>query len=57
MSLAAAIKWYETGRISQEKAAEIAGLPREEFFLSLARYGASPVQYSVAELADELERA
>ncbi len=57
MCLAAAIKWYETGRVSQEKAAEIAGLSREAFILSLARYNTSPVQYSVVELKEELERA
>ena len=31
MRIAAAIKWYELGRISQNKGAEIAGLSRAEF--------------------------
>jgi len=56
MCLAAAIKWYESGRISQEKAAEIAGLTREAFILALTHYNTSPVQYSTDELAEELER-
>ena len=56
MCLAAAIKWYESGRISQEKAAEISGLSREAFILALAHYNTSPVQYSVDEMAEELER-
>ena len=31
MRLAAALKWYEMGLISQEKAANVAGLTREGF--------------------------
>ncbi|NEP43494.1 MAG: UPF0175 family protein [Okeania sp. SIO2H7] len=38
MRLAAAIKWYELGRISQSKAAEIAGISRHEFLNALWRY-------------------
>ena len=37
MRLAAAVHWYSRGEISQEKAAEIAGLNRKEFLLALAR--------------------
>jgi predicted HTH domain antitoxin len=33
MKIAAAVKWYELGDISQNKAAEIAGLTRTEFIL------------------------
>jgi predicted HTH domain antitoxin len=51
MRLAAAIKWYEVGRISQAKAAEIAGISRAEFLTALARYGVTPFQY---QSADEL---
>lgn len=57
MRLAAAIKWYEMGLISQGKAAEIAGMSRADFILSLSRFGASPFQYGADELADELNRA
>lgn len=37
MQLAAAIHWYQKGEISQEKAAQIAGLNRQEFIRSLAQ--------------------
>lgn len=56
MRLAAAIKWYELGIISQEKAAEIAGLTRKDFIFSLARFGVSPFQYTVEEIKEELGR-
>jgi predicted HTH domain antitoxin len=56
MRLAAAVKWYEMGAISQGKAAEIAGLSRAEFLFSLARFRVSPFQYDSGELAAELSR-
>lgn len=56
MRLAAAVKWYELGLISQGKAAEIAGLNRVDFIFSLSRFGVSPFQYGSDELADELTR-
>jgi predicted HTH domain antitoxin len=52
LRLAAAIKWYEMERISQGKAAEIAGLSRSAFVDALSRYGVSPIQ----ETADDLDR-
>ena len=52
MRLAAAVKWYEMGRVSQAKAAEIAGLSRAAFLETLGRYGVSPFQ----ESADEVVR-
>lgn len=42
--LMAAIKWYETGKLSQERAAELAGQSRQEFLLSMSRVGVSPFQ-------------
>jgi len=57
MRLAAAIKWYELGRLSQGKAAEVAGVSRQEFLHSLARYNLSPFQVTPEELAEELARA
>jgi predicted HTH domain antitoxin len=56
LRLAAAVKWYEMGIISQEKAAEIAGLMRADFIFSLSRFKVSPFQYSVQEMKEELER-
>ena len=38
MRLAAAIKWYELGQLSQGKAAEVAALSRVEFISQLARF-------------------
>jgi predicted HTH domain antitoxin len=48
----AAVKLYELGRLSSGRAAELAGMPRVEFLLSLGRYQVFPLQ---AELID-LER-
>jgi predicted HTH domain antitoxin len=54
MRLAAAVKWYEMGIVSQEKAAEVAGLSRADFIFSLARFEVSPFQYTVEEIENEL---
>ncbi|MBI3813867.1 MAG: UPF0175 family protein [Nitrospinae bacterium] len=54
MRLAAAVKWYELGIVSQEKAAEIAGLGRADFIFSLARFNVSPFQYTADEIEEEL---
>ena len=53
MRLAAAIKWYEMGRLSQAKAAEVAGLSRSEFLTALGRYGVSPFQYDADEIVGD----
>lgn len=45
----AAVKLYELGRLSSGRAAELAGMPRVEFLLSLSRYKVFPFQ---AELND-----
>jgi predicted HTH domain antitoxin len=54
MRIAAAVKWYELGEISQAKAAEIAGLTRSEFINALSRYKVDFMQYTAQELAEEL---
>lgn len=56
MRLAAALKWYEAGMISQSKAAELAGISREAFLLGAGRFKVSAVQATPAELATELTR-
>lgn len=56
MRLAAAVKWYELGKLSQDKAAELAGLSRVEFIDALARFKVSPIQETVEELAEGLAR-
>ncbi|MHB8524338.1 MAG: UPF0175 family protein [Limisphaerales bacterium] len=55
MRMAAAVKWYEMGRISQAKAAELAGLSRSEFIAALPGFGVSVVQLRPGELATELQ--
>ncbi len=57
MRLAAAAKWYEMGRLSQAKAAEVAGLSRTEFLLALSQFGVSPFQYSADEIVAEVDDA
>jgi len=44
LRLMAAAKLYEIGHLSQERAAELAGLSRQEFLISLSRLGVSPFQ-------------
>jgi hypothetical protein len=52
MRIAAAVKWYELGELSQGRAAEIAGVTRAEFLAALARFKVSAFQYT----ADDLDR-
>ena len=54
LRLAGAVKWYELGKISQGRAAEIAGISRAEFITALGRFGVSPFQVDVEELANEV---
>jgi len=56
MRLAAAIKWYELGLVSQSKGAEIAGVTRHEFLDALGRFGVSPFQVTPEQLAEEAAR-
>jgi predicted HTH domain antitoxin len=44
LRLMAAAKLYETGSLSQERAAELAGQSRQNFVLQLSRLGVSPFQ-------------
>jgi len=54
MRIVAAVKWYEMTAISQEKAAEIAGLSRVDFMAALGRFRVSPFQYGTQEVLAEL---
>ena len=56
LRLAAAVKWFEIGKLSQSKAAEIAGLSRYDFLHALARFGVSPIQENAEDLATSLAR-
>jgi len=56
MRLAAAIHWYKLGEISQEKAAQVAGLDRTDFLLALARKGENAFVVDFDDLERELQR-
>ena len=56
LRLAAAVKWYELGRISQSKAAQLAGLSRQAFLEALGRFEVSPFQVTPEELEEEAAR-
>lgn len=51
MRLFAAVRWYQIGRVSQSKAAEIAGLSRSAFLAALSPFSVSPFQESAEEIA------
>ncbi len=55
MRLAAAVKWYELHRVSQGRAAEIAGLSRRQFIDALSQFGVTPFQYTADEILGEAE--
>ena len=55
LRLAAAVHWYSRGDISQEKAAEVAGLNRKEFLLALAREKVDVFLMDIDDLKRELE--
>lgn len=56
LRLAAAVKWYELGRLSQGKAAEVAGLSRAAFISELARFGVSPFQETSEEILEAVRQ-
>jgi hypothetical protein len=49
LRVAAAAKWYELGRVSQEVAARIGGVSRSEFVSILREFEVSPMQENVDE--------
>jgi predicted HTH domain antitoxin len=53
--LAAAIRWYAAGRLSQERAAEIAGLDRTDFLMALGREKVDAFHVDFGALAREIE--
>lgn len=55
LRLAAAIHWYSRGEISQEKAAQIAGMSRSEFLDTLAAKKIDVFGVDLHELKRELE--
>jgi predicted HTH domain antitoxin len=53
LKLAAAVKWYELGKLSQDRAAALAGMSRSEFLTALSRFGVSPFQEDPEDLDRE----
>jgi predicted HTH domain antitoxin len=56
MRIESAVQWYAQHRVSQEKAAEIAGLSRAELIDELARRRIPVIQVSFDELMEEVRR-
>lgn len=55
MRVAACVQWYAQGLVSQERAAEIAGLSRVEFIEELFRRRVPACQVTLEELIEEME--
>jgi predicted HTH domain antitoxin len=51
----AVVKWYDEGRISSGRGAELLNLSRADFLGLLFRHQVSPFQYAPDELAEELK--
>lgn len=49
----AAMYWYRSGKVSQEKAAHIAGLDRPDFIRALAKYDMPAFHVTIDELRRE----
>lgn len=56
LRLAAAMRWYSQGLISQERAAAIAGLDRTDFLMTLAREKVDAFHVDLDQLAREISR-
>jgi|GEM_PF-367742 len=56
LRLAAAIHLYSCGEISQERAAQVAGLDRTDFLMALAREGVDAFGVDFDDLEGELSR-
>jgi predicted HTH domain antitoxin len=50
MKILSAVKLYELGRLSSGRAAELAGMSRVEFLMSLERYKVFPLQAELNNL-------
>ncbi|MGE0085537.1 MAG: UPF0175 family protein [Desulfococcaceae bacterium] len=51
-----ALKLYEMEKISSGKAAQLAGLDRVSFLLSLGQFGISPFQVTMEEILEEAKQ-
>jgi len=50
LTMLAAVKLYELGRLSSGSAAELAGVTRVEFLMSLSRYKVFPLEGELEDL-------
>ena len=57
LRMLAAVKLYEMGRLSSGRAAELAGMSRVEFLLSLGRYCVFPLAAELQDLEREREHS
>jgi len=55
--VAAAVKLFELGKISAGKAAELAGMPKPLFLMTLAEWGVSASTLSAEDIAQDLANA
>ena len=57
LRILAAVKLYEMGRLPSGRAAELAGLPRVEFLLTLGRYKVFPLQAELIDLESQYDQS
>lgn len=57
LRILAAVKLYEMGRLSSGRAAELAGLPRVEFLLTLGRYKNFPLQAELNDMENQYDQS
>ena len=57
LSLTAAIKLYELGKLSSSAAAQLASIERVVFLSKLSEYGVNTFQLTEAELTEDLANA
>ena len=56
MLVAAVLRWFEEGRLSQGQAAAMLAMKRGEFFDLLYQHRVSPVQMSLQDLEKDFQR-
>lgn len=57
IQMLAAVKFYQMGRLSSGRAAQLAGISRISFLQSLARYGVPIFELTPGELKRDFENA
>ena len=55
--VAAVLRWFEEGRLSQGQSAAMLGMSRGPFFDLLAAHRVSPVQMTTEDLEEDFRRA